>query len=64
MKLKKMWFTLIPAILLMTGAKLYQQYVEFSGKYIFGSDNIIASYMTIAVVFLMFIVLFIMYKTD
>lgn len=64
MKLKKMWFTLIPAILLMTGAKLYQQYVEFSGRYILGSDNIIASYMTIAVVFLMFIVLFIMYKTD
>ncbi|MGN1131257.1 MAG: hypothetical protein ACI4RL_00005, partial [Ruminococcus sp.] len=38
--------------------------VEFSGRYILGNDNVIASYMTIAVVFLMFIVLLIMYKTD
>lgn len=64
MKLKKMWFTLIPAIILMTGAKVYQQYVEFTGRYFWGIDNVALSYITIAVVLLMFLILFIMSKTD
>lgn len=64
MKLKKMWFTLIPAIILMTGAKVYQYYVEFTGRYFFGIDNVVLSYITIAIVFLMFLILLIMSKTD
>ena len=64
MKLKKMWFALIPAIILMTGAKVYQYYVEFTGRYFLGIDNVVLSYITIAIVFLMFLILLIMSKTD
>ena len=51
MKYKKMWFTLIPTILLMLITKVYQIYTEQTGNSIFGNDNIIASYVTIGLVF-------------
>lgn len=64
MKYKKMWLTLIPTIILMSIAKVYQIYTEQTGNSIFGNDNIIASYTTIGIVFVQFIVLFIMTVTD
>ena len=64
MKYKKMWFTLIPTILLMLITKVYQIYAEQTGNSIFGNDNIIASYVTIGLVFVQFIILFIMSVTD
>lgn len=64
MKYKKMWFTLIPTILLMLITKVYQIYTEQTGNSIFGNDNIIASYVTIGLVFVQFIILFIMSVTD
>lgn len=64
MKYKKMWFTLIPTILLMLITKVYQIYTEQSGNSIFGNDNIIASYATIGLVFVQFIILFVMSVTD
>lgn len=44
--------------------KVYQIYTEQTGNSIFGNDNIIASYVTIGLVFVQFIILFIMSVTD
>lgn len=57
MKMKKMWYVLIPATILMTIVKVYQKYTEFSQRVFLGKDNIYASYITIGIVFLMFVVL-------
>lgn len=59
-----MWYTLLPAVILMGAVKVYQKYVEYTGFSLFGKDNIVASYATMAVVVLMFIILFIMSVTN
>lgn len=64
MKYKKMWLTLIPTIILMSVTKVYQIYTEQTGNSILGNDNIIASYATIGIVFVQFIVLLIMTIAD
>lgn len=60
MNMKKMWYALIPATVLMTIVKVYQKYIEYSQKVFLGKDNIYASYITIGIVFLMFAVLAVM----
>ncbi len=61
MKLKKMWIPLFPAMLIMAGIKVYQQYLEYSKNSLFGKDSVIASYATIGIVILLFIVLLVMH---
>lgn len=59
-----MWLTLIPTVILMSLTKLYQIYIEQTGNSFFGNDNIVASYVTIGLVFVQFIVLLIFSFTD
>ena len=64
MKLKRMWIPLIPTMLLMAGVKVYQQYVEYKGEIFEDKENVIASYATVGVVFLAFLILLIMYAAN
>lgn len=64
MKYMKMWLTLIPTVILMSLTKVYQIYIEQTGNSIFGHDNVVASYVTIGLVFIQFVALLIMSFTD
>lgn len=61
MKLKRMWIPLIPTMLMMAGVKVYQQYIEYKGEIFEGKENVIASYATVGIVFLAFLILLVMY---
>ncbi len=64
MKMKKMWYTLIPAVLFITAARIYQKCIEFSDDAFWEKNSVYASYATAGIVILMFALLFIMAKAN